>query len=269
MLLLLGTGTYAQQVFECESGNKSSGHQLLSRIVNGTQVNIELLPWQVALLDPNGFQFCGGSFISPSWVLTAAHCVKPGKQIFIGYGETNKTSLMRVEVIKQIPHPNWTGKATKGNDIAMLKLKSPVNFDNANFAKKAALFSQKVANDILVVGNCGTVSGWGTVKSGGSTSKTLLKASVPVTSRSACDKAYGFAIAKDQFCAGGDGKYDSCQGDSGGPFVIQAALSGTGNDAMLAGVVSWGNGCAEKGYPGVYTDVSYHYNWIMETYNAN
>merc|ERR1712156_334259 len=61
-------------------------------------------------------------------------------------------------------------------------------------------------------------------------------------------------ITYSMICAGLDqGGKDSCQGDSGGPFMC-------GNE--LSGVVSWGYGCAEAGYPGVYTQTSYFVDWI-------
>merc|ERR1712243_316649 len=61
-------------------------------------------------------------------------------------------------------------------------------------------------------------------------------------------------ITDSMICAGLDqGGKDSCQGDSGGPFMC-------GN--QLSGVVSWGYGCAEAGYPGVYTQTSYFIDWI-------
>merc|ERR1712234_90694 len=91
-----------------------------------------------------------------------------------------------------------------------------------------------------------TVSGWGTTTEGGSLARVLQKVDVPVVSDEHCRDSYGQSdITDSMICAGLDqGGKDSCQGDSGGPFMC-------GNE--LSGVVSWGYGCAEAGYPGVYT----------------
>jgi secreted trypsin-like serine protease len=71
--------------------------------------------------------------------------------------------------------------------------------------------------------------------------------------------AYNGKVFDDNmFCADakGDGK-DSCQGGSGGPIVIR-----DGNKHIQVGVVSWGYGCTQEGYPGVYARVSSAYDWI-------
>merc|ERR1712189_154770 len=100
-----------------------------------------------------------------------------------------------------------------------------------------------------------SVSGWGTTSEGGSLGKTLMKVTVPVVSDDDCRDAYGVSeIADSMICAGLEqGGKDSCQGDSGGPFMCGSQLSG---------VVSWGYGCAEPGYPGVYTQTSYFISWL-------
>ncbi|WP_414731049.1 trypsin-like serine protease, partial [Vibrio vulnificus] len=72
---------------------------------------------------------------------------------------------------------------------------------------------------------------------------------VPVVSNDECRRAYR-SLTNRMFCAGvPQGGKDACQGDSGGPAVIKP-------DGIQVGVVSYGIGCARKGYPGVYTNVA-------------
>ena len=84
----------------------------------------------------------------------------------------------------------------------------------------------------------------------------MQKVSVPYVSEKTCKEAYGSSsITAGMICAGRKGK-DSCQGDSGGPMVCA--------EGHQVGVVSWGYGCAEEGYPGVYTRVSHYHDWIVQ-----
>jgi trypsin len=96
-----------------------------------------------------------------------------------------------------------------------------------------------------------TVAGWGTTSSGGSSlPANLLKVDVPVISRATCNSNYGSGrVTTAMFCAGlSQGGKDSCQGDSGGPIVNKSSR-------VQLGVVSWGEGCAAAGAPGVYSNV--------------
>lgn len=96
---------------------------------------------------------------------------------------------------------------------------------------------------------------------------------VPIIPRNKCDTFYVGGIRDGMFCAGyPEGGRDSCQvlltylllifcsimpffkGDSGGPLACQG---------VLYGIVSWGEGCAEEGKPGVYADVAYYRKWIL------
>merc|ERR1712128_316289 len=104
------------------------------------------------------------------------------------------------------------------------------------------------------------VTGWGTLSSGGSQPSVLYEVDVNTQSNSRCSgsaTAYSSNdITSNMICASNPGK-DSCQGDSGGPLVTleNGAYS-------LAGVVSWGYGCAAAGYPGVYAKTTSQLDWI-------
>lgn len=100
----------------------------------------------------------------------------------------------------------------------------------------------------------------GTLSSGASSSPTeLRKVSVPIVSRATCRSNYGSStITDNMICAGvASGGKDSCQGDSGGPLVDASN--------RLIGIVSWGEGCAAAGKPGVYTRVGS----VLSFINAN
>lgn len=109
-------------------------------------------------------------------------------------------------------------------------------------------------------GTSSTVAGWGTTSEGGSASSVLRYVDVPIVARSTCQSQYGTSsITTNMVCAAETaGGQDSCQGDSGGPLV-------TTGTSTLIGVVSWGNGCARRGYAGVYARVSTQLSFI----NAN
>ena len=104
------------------------------------------------------------------------------------------------------------------------------------------------------------VTGWGRLSSSGPQSDILKEVNVTTISNQECRESYGHhKISDDMICAAAVGR-DSCQGDSGGPL----AVLGQDNSYTQIGVVSWGNGCAKPGYPGVYTRVTSLLGWIQQ-----
>lgn len=101
------------------------------------------------------------------------------------------------------------------------------------------------------------VSGWGAMHENDHVLPDKLRVvDVPIVDRSKCNKTYLGEISIRMICAGLEmGGKDSCQGDSGGPAK---------NNGTLAGIVSWGRGCAEPHYPGVYTNVARFVTWIKQ-----
>ena len=89
-----------------------------------------------------------------------------------------------------------------------------------------------------------------------------MAARVSVVSQATCARAYLriATIASGMVCAvGSNPPRDACQGDSGGPLVV---------GSHLIGIVSWGEGCANTNYPGVYTRVSAYNSWITPRLNV-
>jgi trypsin len=227
------------------------------RIVGGTNAARDEFPHQIILTrGVGGSLMCGGSLVAPNRVITAGHCCDGQSASRLGvvvgaYIRNNADESEKdIAVSKLILHEDYNSN-TINNDICMLWLEEEANFADANIA---AISLPMDMEDYEEGTDC-VVTGWGTTSEGGSLANTLQKVTVPVVSDDHCRDSYGQSdIADSMICAGLDaGGKDSCQGDSGGPFMC-------GN--QLSGVVSWGYGCAEAGYPGVYTQTSYFVKWV-------
>ena len=140
-------------------------------------------------------------------------------------------------------------------DVALLRLAEPTNLTSI------VLLGREDATTLAQPGLIGLVSGWGLTKEGGEVSNILRHVGVQIVARADCssDAAYDGAITDRMTCAGFvEGGKDSCEGDSGGPLMVP---DGKGN-FRLAGLVSWGEGCAHPGKYGVYTAVPIVADWI-------
>ncbi|XP_069506483.1 trypsin-like [Ambystoma mexicanum] len=224
------------------------------KIVGGYTCPEHSVPYQVSLY--SGYHFCGGSLINSEWVVTAAHCYE--SRIQVRLGEHNIKVLegneQFINSAKVIWHPKFSSR-TLDNDIMLIKLATPVTF--SAHIQPVALPTQCAA-----AGTECLISGWGNTLSSGSKYPDVLQClNAPVLSDDECNDAYPFQITGNMICAGFlEGGKDSCQGDSGGPVVCNGELQG---------VVSWGKGCAQKKYPGVYTKVCNYNAWIADTIAAN
>jgi len=235
-----------------------------SYIVGGKEARPHSIPWQVSVQTRSGFHFCGATIINNKYALTAAHCVKPGDNIYIVAGAHSKRNWKndggkKYKVERIIKHRDYNRGGSLKNDIALLKIYQGI--DLTTYAMPACLppKGHEYQN-----GTPFLVSGWGTLSSGGSSPDKLMQVTVPLVPFEKCanqnrmDKNWRKVI-----CAGLDrGGKDSCQGDSGGPLVTKL-----GGKWTLAGVVSWGKGCAKAGYPGVYTHVSHYIDWLSQNMN--
>jgi secreted trypsin-like serine protease len=235
-------------------------------IVGGVPVkDISELPWQVALLDGASTmprQFCGGSIVASQWILTAAHCVEgrtPDK-IDVLAGTIHKyAGGQRSDSVAIFVHPKWGQTELEYDfDAALIKLPKALT---VGAAIALATPETELPVDFLI-----RVSGWGATSEGGPSSPELLMVDVPVVSNETCNlpTSYGGAVSENMICLGkAAGGADSCQGDSGGPAAR------IGDKIVLAGIVSWGWGCAQPNLYGVYTRVSSVADWVKATMAAN
>ncbi|XP_032431605.1 coagulation factor VII-like [Xiphophorus hellerii] len=243
------------------------------RIVGGDEATPGEIPWQVGLMafSPKRnktLPICGGSLLSEFWVITAAHCLEVAKHkeyaIFVRLGEHDvnvvEASESNHEVAEEHIHPRYNSNHSQFNhDIALLKLATPVELSNER--RPICVGPSAFIQDLLKDSSSSVVSGWGRIRDKGLEADKLQKLSAPLADRTLCKQSSRDHITRFMFCAGfADGLSDSCQGDSGGPHATN--YKGTW---FLTGIVSWGEGCAEKGKYGIYTRVSRYYSWIVQT----
>ncbi|KAK8745453.1 hypothetical protein OTU49_000193, partial [Cherax quadricarinatus] len=231
------------------------------RISGGQPATAHSHPW-IAVIFNREKQFCGGSLIDKTHILTAAHCVAHMSQIDIQnlrvrIGAHNikafERSTQEFKVSRVVRHKDYDSKRLY-NDVAMLTLDHPAVYDS----NVRPVCLDRSGKDY--VGEEVTVAGWGSMFEGGPQPSTLYKVKLTVVSNEECRRMYGRAapggIIESYLCAGTFGK-DSCQGDSGGPLV--KFVDGLWKQV---GLVSWGIGCGKGHYPGVYSRINSFISWI-------
>ncbi|XP_053944348.1 transmembrane protease serine 7-like isoform X2 [Cuculus canorus] len=241
-----------------------------NRIVGGEDARSGKWPWQASLQMGAHGHICGATVISNKWLISAAHCFLDSESVrysspsgwraYMGLRAINeKNNHVAMRSIKRIiVHPRYD-PSISDYDIALLEMDSPVFF--SELVQPICLPS---TSRIFMYGTVCYVTGWGAIKENSPLAKTLQEARVKIINQSVCNKLYDDLITSRMLCAGNlNGGVDACQGDSGGPL----ACTGKGNRWYLAGIVSWGEGCARRNRPGVYTKVMVLYDWIRQNTN--
>ena len=271
------------------------------RIVNGDpEVKRGQWAWTVSVIADGAI--CGGAYVAPHvvtfddrkyvqdwvqrssrlwWVVTAAHCLFDGngnrvkdENIKVFGGTLRRDAAVRAEHRVEVSevHGDYDPKS-QANDIALLRISDPVNqIAGAGLTMTSIRLPADIdATWLYKPYTALTVHGWGRTSEGGFLSRYLQKVRIPHVDRATCEDAYGFlgeTISSSMMCAGfSSGGLDSCQGDSGGPLGFIPAAGGVVNPSnapILAGVVSWGYGCARQNLYGVYTNVLHMRPWLEE-----
>uniref|UniRef100_A0A3Q1GIF0 pancreatic elastase II n=2 Tax=Acanthochromis polyacanthus TaxID=80966 RepID=A0A3Q1GIF0_9TELE len=243
---------------------------LVSRVVGGVDARPHSWPWQISLQYNNAGEWrhtCGGTLISNQWVLTAAHCISSSREYRVALGKQNLRETEDGEALlgtaNIIVHEKWNALFIR-NDIALIKLQSPVAFSDTVTAS-----CLPTDGAILPHNEACYVTGWGRVSTGGPIADILQQALLPVVDFATCSRYdwWGSQVTESMVCAGGDGVVSGCNGDSGGPLNCQSS-SGAWE---VHGIVSFGSGlsCNFPRKPTVFTRVSAYGDWISATMVAS
>ncbi|NXA51159.1 PRS56 protease, partial [Nothocercus julius] len=269
------------------AGPRTNATAPRGRIMGGGVAARGAWPWLVSVR-LHGELMCGGVLVGPAWALTAAHCFAGHQNelawtVVVGDHELSKTDAgeRAVPVRRILPHPKVHGGGHPQASPWCSLLPSPhhpfsFQFNPKTFHGDLALLelaaplapSPTVSPVCLPSGPAepgpGTtcyIAGWGSLYEEGPSAEVVMEAQVPLLSQETCRGALGKELLTSaMFCAGYlSGGIDSCQGDSGGPLACQDPST---HLFVLYGITSWGDGCGERGKPGVYTRVAAFTDWL-------
>jgi trypsin len=178
------------------------------RIVGGKAIELSDAPYQVALQYWDR-PFCGGSIISTSFVLTAAHCTdeKSANQMSVRLGTDRLLAGGEVFQVQSISaHPRFNMN-TINFDFALLKLANEIELQ----PRVKEIISLPPAADKIADGSKALVSGWGDTRSNSEPRSLLRGAEITIINQGICKRAYSF-LKPQMVCAGRlSGGVDACQ----------------------------------------------------------
>mmetsp|Transcript_24898 Transcript_24898/g.69414 ORF Transcript_24898/g.69414 Transcript_24898/m.69414 type:complete len:295 (-) Transcript_24898:1086-1970(-) len=219
--------------------------KLQAFVFNGKDSDGSQYPYLASLRDRNDNHFCTGSLITPTVVLTAAHCIleaRPVVEVHVGRTCTScrDETGFQVGIAKTtVTHPAWTGELSLGGDVALVILERPLE---GPFLKVLPVVDpEEVLVDLQFV----SAAGYGLVDNY-NLAETVQEAEIPFRSRLMCQNLYraqNTILPPDAICAGGIVGVEMCQGDSGGPLILKGD---TPEDHFGIGVLSGGSeGCGQ------------------------
>ncbi|CAH1785836.1 unnamed protein product [Owenia fusiformis] len=244
------------------------------RIIGGEAAVNHTWPWAVSLLW-NGEHYCGGTLISRSYVVTAAHCFVNQRAIFyrnwtLVFGEHDLSITEKSQQERKMNsftiHPFYEAEGVL-HDIALVELNRPIDYNI--YVSPVCLPHVDYFEKAVTEGDPGNINscyivGWGVTQVIGPDQKQsnkLQELAVPIINQTLCNSPYWYdgRVKSTMMCAGyAEGRKDACSADSGSPLVCYV-----GNRWVFGGIISWGIGCAAPRHPGVYTRVPKYYDWIV------
>uniref|UniRef100_A0A3Q1FP81 trypsin n=1 Tax=Acanthochromis polyacanthus TaxID=80966 RepID=A0A3Q1FP81_9TELE len=235
-------------------------HIAQERIVGGYAPVPHSIKYIVSIQTRDRRHVCGGFLINKYWIVSAAHCNIGVHKMLIVAGDYSLTIYegTEQEILPHlvVTHPAYNS-TTNNSDIMLIKLRAPIDLNS--YVSIALLPRQGTA---ISEGRVCRVSGWGyTSPRGSQIPSTLRTVKLPIISSKRCNSSESFngSITENMLChhvIPDFSLHPGSQGDSGGPLVC---------DGRVYGVVSWGRGCADAQFPGVYTAVSKFRRWIDNT----
>ncbi|KAJ8918115.1 hypothetical protein NQ315_011572 [Exocentrus adspersus] len=246
-----GKNVYVKPASNYTSDKRNVGN---GRIIYGREAVPHSLPYQAALL-VNGSSLCGGSLISPNYVLTAAHCTFSASYVEIILGAHNiniqESSQMRLTSTNIIIHEDYTPESNS-NDISLIKTPNHIVTNNYIQIVKLAQSGAGPYDQYI-----GLVSGWGSSDSSPAVSAVLRQTYARIISNEVCSEFYEPGVVQSStMCTYKNALAGPCNGDSGGPLVA-------GDGDVQVGLVSFlSSSDCRRNDPDGYTRISYYRTWI-------